>query len=410
MKIYLTFLCCICFVFSKAQGRLVLNGAYLRIANGTSGGPAYLVIDNNNPNAITRTSNGGLIISEGEFNKIKWNIGTAMTDSAAYWFHLGTSTGLAWIPFRLVKTTAGTGSGVVTVSSWYTAANATVPSGGYSVCPSENSAIDRFWVIDVSGYTTNPSCDIRFYYYDNATELDGIAEGDLQVQHGNLSLSCPWDPPMGTADAASNFVQVNGISSFSPFTLGNRNSPLPVELLSFTGKCADEKIELAWETASETNNSFFTPERSTDGRIFESIGTVQGTGNSNSATAYDFTDPGIPGSVSDPLFYRLKQTDFDGSFSYSGLIAVSNCKINNDNILIFFGANDEIILSVNSSSAKRYDLFFYDSSGRRIHSEVFNVSEGDNARILSPKKFASGIYMMALQNDSEVITKKIFLH
>lgn len=406
---------------ARSQARLVLNGAHLRIANGTSGTPAYLVIDNGNAAGISRTANGGLIISEGEFNKVKWNINSALAvgpDSNTFWFHLGTSTGLAWIPFKIEKTVAGTGSGNFTVSSWYTAANSTVPNGGYTVCPSENNAIDRFWVINVSGYGTNPTSDLWFYYYDNAAELDGIAEGDLQVQHGNIALTCPWDPPVGTVDAGNNFVRANGFVSFSPFALGNRNSPLPIELVSFTGECKAGNVSIHWETASEINNDFFSVERSSDGESFETIGTIKGAGNNNNFTGYDFNDSqvshlptGEQGSSAHPIFYRLKQTDFDGSFSYSPVIAVSNCsEENHDHISIFIGNNNEIILLVNASSEKQYNLFFYDNIGRKIQSEKINIDKGSSTKILTPKKLATGIYLVSLQNEEEVITQKIFLH
>lgn len=99
--------------------------------------------------------------------------------------------------------------------------------------------------------------------------------------------------------------------------------PLPIELLSFSAECSNQKIIISWITASEINNHFFTIERSAEGVNFQNIGTIAGAGNSNQNPYYTFED-------SEPLegisYYRLKQTDFDGKFEYSKVIAVENCK------------------------------------------------------------------------------------
>jgi len=100
------------------------------------------------------------------------------------------------------------------------------------------------------------------------------------------------------------------------------NGTLPVELLSFdaTANPYQNRVELRWETATEINNSHFIIERSLDGRIFGAIGQVEGAGNSNSPRNYEAFDTEPEQST---MFYRLRQTDFDGSFQYSNVVEVS---------------------------------------------------------------------------------------
>jgi hypothetical protein len=103
---------------------------------------------------------------------------------------------------------------------------------------------------------------------------------------------------------------------------------LPVKLISFDAKAEANRVKLDWKTASETNNSHFEIERSYNGKIFESIGRVEGKGTTETETSYTFFD-------SKPLvgtsYYRLKQVDsdritnnqvFKGASNYSKIVSV----------------------------------------------------------------------------------------
>jgi hypothetical protein len=97
------------------------------------------------------------------------------------------------------------------------------------------------------------------------------------------------------------------------FTVGNvtpTNNFLPVSLISFSGFSENSHADLQWATYSETNNNFFTIERSENNSYFYPAGFVQGAGNSNTPIEYQFTDPEKLNSY--VTYYRLRQTDFDG--------------------------------------------------------------------------------------------------
>ena len=95
---------------------------------------------------------------------------------------------------------------------------------------------------------------------------------------------------------------------------------LPIELIDFSAERANADVLLDWATASEINNDYFTLERSSDAINFEPIGTVVGAGNSNVQLNYNYIDP--VGEANRIIYYRLKQTDFDGAFTYSRIRAV----------------------------------------------------------------------------------------
>lgn len=104
----------------------------------------------------------------------------------------------------------------------------------------------------------------------------------------------------------------------------NIDTPLPVELTSFTAQIKNGEIILDWITVTEIDNVGFEIERSLDKGEFKKIGFVQGHGNSNSPKEYQFIDKNISGYIS----YRLKQINNDGTFSYSKIVNVDLVSIN----------------------------------------------------------------------------------
>lgn len=113
-------------------------------------------------------------------------------------------------------------------------------------------------------------------------------------------------------------------NTWGQITFGSKSgdNPFPIELLYFTASAASQSVDLRWATASEINNDFFTLERSSCGRVFEPIGFVSSkapNGYSTQTLLYQWHDDQPLSGVS---YYRLKQTDFDGTFDYSPIVAV----------------------------------------------------------------------------------------
>ncbi len=112
-------------------------------------------------------------------------------------------------------------------------------------------------------------------------------------------------------DSPSTFYTVS-----AEFTAATLCITLPVELLNFTVKPTRNKtVDLNWKTASEKDNDYFTVERSKDGLSWEALEIIKGAGNTSVLSNYSTTDR-YP--YSGTSYYRLKQTDFNGEYSYSG--------------------------------------------------------------------------------------------
>jgi hypothetical protein len=86
-------------------------------------------------------------------------------------------------------------------------------------------------------------------------------------------------------------------------------------------------IELSWETAREENNHFFEVMRSEDHEAWEALGTLPGAGNTTEVQSYTFQDAQ---PLQGTTYYRIKQVDYDGNFSFSAELSVESSEFASD--------------------------------------------------------------------------------
>jgi Ice-binding-like/Secretion system C-terminal sorting domain len=177
---------------------------------------------------------------------------------------------------------------------------------------------------------------------------------------------------------------------------------LPVDLLSFTATCYNQDAVLKWNTATETNNNYFTAERSTDAITWQVVGSVAAIKNSASLQNYSITDS-LPGPAIS--YYRLKQTDFDDNYKYGDIIYIEKCGA---------AANENVTLYPNPSAGlfevlfqgdrnKVYSIEIFNSSGQKVYESPGFQSKLD----LTDEK--PGMYFVEIHLYSEIINRKIIL-
>lgn len=174
---------------------------------------------------------------------------------------------------------------------------------------------------------------------------------------------------------------------------------LPVELVSFSGTMTNGLVELNWATAMEIDNSHFEIERSVDAFVWEVIGSVEGNNNTNTLSNYSFTDENLDGKSA---FYRLKQVDFGGSFSYSWTINVSGAESTLESAVIRFAHQG---LLVDGLPAERTEVDIYNLGGQRIHSEVLGLSTTHLIQINNTH--SHHLLFVRLKSGGSQITKKV---
>ncbi|HEY6437652.1 MAG TPA: T9SS type A sorting domain-containing protein, partial [Ignavibacteriaceae bacterium] len=149
----------------------------------------------------------------------------------------------------------------------------------------------------------------------NTTELDGFINGHTISYKFWLSALAEE-----ISDYTANYASGNGSFESEGTAIVEFTSVLPVELVSFTADFLDNKVRLRWQTATEINNYGFEVERKLNENDWNSLGFVEGYGNSSSPKAYLFTDNTLVGGSK--FQYRLKQIDTDGQFKYSDIVEV----------------------------------------------------------------------------------------
>lgn len=195
------------------------------------------------------------------------------------------------------------------------------------------------------------------------------------------------------------------------------DNPLPVELVSFSGRPSGNSIQLNWQTATEIDNNGFAIERINQNSDWQKTGFVEGHGSSNSPKYYSFTDHSvISGST---YFYRLKQIDGDGSFTYSNIIEISASAITDftleQNYPNPFSAgslsgNPETVIRFALPVAGDVKLEVFDIQGVKVAviAEGF-MEAGVHSVRFSAEGLASGLYIYSLEAGGKKLTGKMLL-
>ena len=268
--------------------------------------------------------------------------------------------------------------------------------GSYGLtAPLNNVSAIEYWQIDKTRLTTNAKVTL---FWEDAS-ASGISNcSTLTVAHWNSNTSL-WEKFTSTASgtcsgSGSGSIITNFAStSFSPFTFGTRSNPLPIELISFDAKCNNGKVNINWSTATENNNEYFTLERSTDGINFNAIKIIKGSGNSSSVKYYSATD--IDALTGSTLYYRLKQTDFDGKFEYFNIVAVSCTDIKLSNINIY--PNPAItLLNVSFKDVEENTIIRIVSMDGKVMKTITSNVKGLNEINISD--LADGVYLLQVQS------------
>lgn len=189
----------------------------------------------------------------------------------------------------------------------------------------------RVWRVNEVNSSGTSGAGIDVGNVDVAFDLTGFTVGNanhlrLLVDANNNGVFADDTPISGATAVGGGVYRFSGVSALNNnlrFTLATINlaqTPLPIELLSFTAEPIDRtSVKLDWATASEHNNDHFTVERATDASDWSALSEIDAVGNSTSTNTYSFVDEEARGG---PLYYRLRQTDLDGTSTVSQVVVV----------------------------------------------------------------------------------------
>jgi len=340
---------------------MVLNGHTLFITNiNNAAAPWNGITVSTFANAAGSNNTCRYIISETEVvggvgsthannpSIIKWTMGTAASTTTAtcYVFPFGKSTSSRTpIPLTIDKSATGATVDVSVATRAASGGSSNLPWDSTTAVPyvssmpslfvgpnpaADSNTVDRWWEIGASPAPLLVD-SIQFSYVGS--------ENTLQPTYRNLPIKAQdwtgtgWAKGITTpcaycyngVSAAGTIgiavLRIDTIGAYQPWVLTSVSHPLPIELLYFTAKLKEGKVDVNWATASEINNEIFYVERSKDGQVFEDIGSRPGAGNSTMNIYYSMVDPQPYAGLS---YYRLRQKDYDGKVSYSDMVSILN--------------------------------------------------------------------------------------
>lgn len=380
----------------------------LNIANGILDLNNHSIIINN-PASTALIDSGGYIISEKiDFtSKVIWNI---QNGQGTYTIPFATISGEK-IPVIIQNTTHNIG--MVTFSTYATGSdNMPLPLLPISVSHirnvngNDNSAYtaDRYWFIDKSGDEGIENVSLKVA----PAELPVSGNGIIKAQLWNPQID-GWDPALPSQlNPDAYTVSVPSVTTTGIWALAASSSPLPVTLLYFDAKPTVHNTALIeWITASEKDNDYFTIERSDDGIHFDYLQKIKGAGNTSIQQSYQWEDRHPFSGIS---YYRLKQTDFNGDYSYSAVKAVQFKGADADIILFPNPGKDRIYFTVYTTESDNFQLQVYDAAGKMVRTmQLQPINSNQHSGIMDRNELTSGIYIYHLLQDDNIIKSGKFV-
>lgn len=272
----------------------------------------------------------------------------------------------------------------------------------------------KYYYKDYSSIQNGPDA-IFIKYYTNGDYLFLSYEGSFMATDGpassltstdiGLAESDPGTPInsslylAGTGSEYSDFTWAVSFGTNTKGTANNGQNLLPITLTNFTAQSLDQTVQLSWSTASEKDNDFFTIERSADAEHFSPIGTVKGSGSVSTQHDYTFTDAQAPEGNN---YYRLRQTDFNGAYTFSSIrqVFISQMALSLQSI----GpnpVNNHLLLSYQTKNKLPLQIQIFDTYGSTVLETTDAGYTGSHQLDLDMHELAKGIYWIQITNGND---------
>jgi hypothetical protein len=254
------------------------------------------------------------------------------------------------------------------------------------------------------------SIDMRW----DLNDLGSITASDLRLLIDNNNNGTFTDDASisGAVDLGSGIYEfqnvpggVGGIRNNRRFTIATINSiqtPLPIELLTFEARHSyNNSVQIQWETANETNNDYFTVERFTNKSNWRPIRVIKGAGNSNKHLTYHIIDTAPSNGI---IYYRLKQTDFDGKFSYSKIVSIEIDETRNS--IIIYPNPTEDLLTIRGEELKLSEIRLYNIQGIEVTEKIEYINQSESIVIIKLSNLPTGTYFLSTQTSTTNLYKQ----
>lgn len=235
------------------------------------------------------------------------------------------------------------------------------------------SLVDKSTIIDLNG-----NSDV--YVFDGGT-IEG-SEANQQLRIGNNIVYLGNTPPvLGPAFATATTTSFKAVA-------------LPVKFLGFSVTRQNNDVLVQWSTTEEMNAGSFDVERSTDGATWTRTATLAAMGGLSNTTNYSYTDKNVTAALS---YYRIKQVDTDGKFTYTALKTVKYTTAAHD--VVITAINNRVVLQFPSQVKGAVEVRLVSLSGQVVSRQVIHQPIGQV--VLNPAS-VKGAYIVAVSNAADL--------
>jgi hypothetical protein len=262
----------------------------------------------------------------------------------------------------------------------------------------------KLFEINPSSNQSTGAYDLGLYF--RTAELDALTPSTLAIAKSNASSVVnisPENTVRGTTTTQSFGTEAHrfnaSFTGFSYFFLVDNSVILPVNLLSFEAALAGSKVVLNWQTAQEVNNKGFYIEKSSDGISFTALWFVAADGNGK----YTYSDFG---ALTAANYYRLKQQDVDGKFTYSKIVLVETSAGIQQLVNVSVPKGNFLTATFKNKVKGPLAATWYSIDGRVLASSKLGGNT-NSVRVGLPPAMASGVYVLLLTADGTSYSTKV---
>lgn len=266
---------------------------------------------------------------------------------------------------------------------------------------------NTYWIVNNFGSNQTFSTleSIKF------SGLSGVSSPSSKYalyKRGSNADGNTWGTKVDEADAVTassvTYGTNNGITSFSQFAINQEPAILPVELIAFNAEArAQKEVLVTWTTASEINNDFYSVEWSINGTSFTGIGNLASqNGNATEIQHYQFIHQEPKNGIN---YYRLRQNDLDGTFTYSDIRQVNFKLAANEFVLYPNPSPSAGLIGVRTNTNEPYKITIFDGNGRM----VFHAKQQVGSGTIDLNQLTRGFYSYQIETLNSLHNGKLII-
>jgi hypothetical protein len=271
--------------------------------------------------------------------------------------------------------------------------------GNYTL---DEAYVNRYFTMEAGGITGTIDYDVSLTYLPG--EVTGVVDS---LQIGKFSGGA-WTYAGSCAAGVCSATDFTSFSDFFPSD-PTAGGPLPIVLIEFNAYMINENdAKIVWKTLTETNNDYFTIEKSSDGVVFYPVDNINGAGNSQTPINYQYVDEYVEVGTT---YYRLRQTDFDGTSTLSNIVSVNKEAdfVKETSVKVYPNPVEYNLLNIiidNGEGNRVQKIEIYDVMGYFV--EALDPSAQNHYQVIT-SKYAKGVYFINIITEKERITKRVIV-